>query len=192
MKALSLAIAVFVAILAAACKPQMGVQPKYEAYEKSDFFDNGSAMRPLPPHTVARGQADAYDAFHTGINPDGTLVTEFPEPVTPELLARGREQFNIYCSVCHGFTGNADGMIVQRGFPTPPTFHQARLREAPIGHFVHVIQSGYGVMFPYGSRVDAPDRWAIAGYIRALQLSENATPVDAPADERIKLEESTQ
>jgi cytochrome c553 len=180
---------VLLAILViAGCKPQMGVQPRLEPYKHSDFFSNGSAMRPLPPHTVARGQLDADDSFHTGLLPDGRLVATFPEAVTPAMLERGRERYGIYCAVCHGLSGAADGMVVQRGFPAPPTFHSDRLRSAPIGHFVDVMTRGYGVMFPYAARVPAADRWAIAAYIRALQLSQHAALGDLPSDERTHLE----
>ncbi|HEY8902502.1 MAG TPA: cytochrome c [Chthoniobacterales bacterium] len=169
------------------CKPQMGVQPRLQAYQRSDFFSNDSAMRPIPPHTVAQGQLDANDSFHTGLLPDGRLVADFPEPVTPALLSRGRERFGIYCAVCHGLSGAGDGMVVQRGFPAPPSFHSDRLRGAPIGHFVDVMTRGYGIMFPYASRVPAADRWAIAAYIRALQLSQHAAEADLPSGEGAKL-----
>jgi mono/diheme cytochrome c family protein len=179
--------ALFLSLLICGCEPPMGQQPKYDAYAASDFFSDGAAMRPLPAHTIARGQLTADDTYHTGLH-DGTLTAEFPEPVTPALLARGRENFDVFCSVCHGLTGAGDGMIVQRGFPPPPTFHSERLRQAPVGHFVDVINRGYGVMYPYGSRVPASERWAITAYIRALQLSQHATLADVPAAEQVKLE----
>jgi mono/diheme cytochrome c family protein len=178
----------FVAVwLCAGCRPQMGTQPRYEPYQKSDFFEDGAAMRPIPPHTVARGQPDPADVLESGRQGD-LLVAAFPMPVTRDLLQRGRERFNIHCAVCHGLTGAGDGMIVQRGFPAPPLFHDERLREAPVGHFFDVITNGYGMMYPYGPRVAAGDRWAIIAYIRALQLSENAGLADVPAEERAKLE----
>ncbi|WP_395747396.1 c-type cytochrome [Prosthecobacter sp.] len=179
--------ALLLLLFLAACKPQMGEQAKHEAYTPSDFFADGAAMRPLPAHTVARGQLSATDAYHTGLRGDGQLTTEFPDPVTPALLTRGREMFEVFCSVCHGFTGAGDGMIVQRGFPAPPTFHSDRLRQAPVGHFVNVIHSGYGVMYRYASRVPAADRWAIVAYIRALQLSQHATLADVPDADRSRL-----
>jgi mono/diheme cytochrome c family protein len=175
-------------LVVAGCRPQMGVQPRSEPYAHSDFFSDGSAMRPLPAHTIARGQLEANDAFHTGLRPDGRLVTEFPEPITPALVARGRERYEIFCAVCHGLAGAGDGMVVQRGFPAPPTFHSDRLRGAPVGHFVDVMTRGYGVMFPYASRVPAADRWAIVAYIRALQLSQHASAADLPPNERARLE----
>ncbi len=116
------------------------------------------------------------------------LITEFPIPITRAVLERGQERFNIYCSVCHGRTGEGNGMIVQRGFPPPPSYHIDRLRKAPVGHLFDVMTRGYGVMYSYASRVEPSDRWAIAAYIRALQLSRHATLDDVPADERAKLE----
>ena len=111
-------------------------------------------------------------------------------PVTRDLLRRGEERFNIYCAVCHGATGSGDGMIVQRGFPQPSSFHDDRLRQAPVGHFVDVISRGYGVMYSYASRVRPDERWAIAAYIRALQLSQHAAPADADAAVAKELETS--
>jgi cytochrome c553 len=171
----------------ASCKPQMGDQPRYEAYEASDFFADGAAMRPLPLHTVARGQLHADEVFFTGMC-NGKLVAEIPGKITTAMIERGRERFNIHCSVCHGFSGAGDGMIVQRGFPTPPSFHSDRLRAAPVGHFFDVMTRGYGVMYPYASRVSPGDRWAIAAYVRAIQLSQHATLGDVPAAEQSQLE----
>ena len=145
------------------------------------------ASRPLVPHTVARGHLNADEAFYTG--KIGTnLVTTFPFPMTRALLERGRERFDIYCSPCHGRTGEGNGMIVQRGFPPPPSYHIDRLRQAPAGHFVDVITHGYGIMYSYAARVEPADRWAIAGYIRALQKSRDATLPEVPPEERVKLE----
>ena len=174
-------------VTSGSCKPQMGDQPKYEAYEASDFFPDGAAMRPLPVHTVARGQLHADEVFFTGMR-NGKLVAEIPGRITTAMIERGRERFNIHCAVCHGFTGTGDGMIVQRGFPLPPSFHSERLRAAPAGHFFDVMTRGYGVMYPYVSRVSPEDRWAIVAYVRAIQLSQNATLADVPEAERGKLE----
>jgi mono/diheme cytochrome c family protein len=111
-------------------------------------------------------------------------------PVTLALLHRGQERFNIDCAPCHGRSGNGDGMIVKRGFPAPPSYHSARLRQAPDSHFYEVITHGYGVMYPYADRVAPLDRWAIAAYIRALQLSQHA-PVDRlDAQDRQRLAQS--
>lgn len=170
-------------------------QPRYRAYKKSDFFTDGRASRDLIPGTVARGQLRENKAFYTGQidnpNPNAavqstvdaggnTIVTsfpnaiqEFPLPVTQELVDRGQERYNIYCSTCHGALGEGDGMIVRRGFPKPPTYHDDRLRNAPVGHFFDVITKGFGRMSSYASVVSPADRWAIVAYIRALQLSQN-------------------
>jgi mono/diheme cytochrome c family protein len=163
----------------AACGPNMYDQPRHEPEEQSDFFPDGQASRPRVPDTVARGRARTDDYYYTG-KVDGTPVAAFPTPVTKAMIERGHERYDIYCSVCHGLTGYGDGMIVQRGFPHPPSFHTEALRNAPIGHFYDVITNGYGVMYPYASRVSPDDRWAIAAYIRALQLSQDARPGDVP------------
>jgi mono/diheme cytochrome c family protein len=170
------------------CRLAMHDQPKHEALESSSFFKNGSSARPLLPGTIPRGYLRTNAAFFEALN--GTnLVNELPMKPTRELLQRGRERFDIYCSVCHGLSGDGDGMIVQRGFPPPPSFHMDRLRQASVGHFYRVITYGYGVMFPYAVRVEPKDRWAIAAYIRALQLSRNATLASLPASVVSELEE---
>ena len=163
-------------------------QPSEKPLERSDFFrDNRMASRPLPPHTIARGHLDEDEAFYTGkIGPN--LVTTFPFPITRSVLLRGQERFDIYCAPCHGRTGDGHGMVPQRGFPTPPSYHIDRLREAPVGHFFDVITHGYGVMYSYAARVDPSDRWAITAYIRALQLSHDAKISDVPEQQRAQLE----
>ena len=108
--------------------------------------------------------------------------------VTRELVERGQERFHIYCAVCHGPAGDGNGMIVQRGFPPPPSFSLERLRQAPVGHFYRVITDGYGIMFPYAARVAPEDRWAIAAYIRALQLSTTYRLAELPESARRQLE----
>ncbi len=179
-------LALFSAALVS-CRRGMVDQQKLKPLAEENFFADGRAARVPPAHTVARGQLRADEQFFTGKIGD-QLAATFPEPVTPALLARGRERYNIYCSVCHGLTGAGNGMIVQRGFPPPPSFHEARLREAPPGHFVDVITRGYGVMYSYASRVPPADRWAIAAYIRALQLSQHAAPAEADESGRKELE----
>jgi mono/diheme cytochrome c family protein len=174
-------------VLAGGCRQGMVDQARVGPLAENDFFQDGSGSRPIPAHTVAQGRLNEDERFFTGIEND-RLITAFPLPVTRQLLARGRERFDIYCAVCHGRTGAGDGMIVQRGFPRPPSLHEARLRDAPVGHFFDVITSGYGVMYSYAGRVGPEDRWAIAAYIRALQFSRRATPDDLPPEERAKLE----
>ncbi len=174
--------------VAAGCRRDMFQQPYSKPLAPSDFFqDNHMASRPVVQHTVARGHLDADEAFFTG--KIGTnLVSSFPMPITRELLERGRERFDIYCSPCHGRTGEGNGMIVQRGFPPPPSYHIDRLRQAPVGHFFDVITQGYGIMYSYAARVEPADRWAIAAYIRALQKSRDATIEQVPPQQRAQLE----
>lgn len=176
-----------VALLLAGCRPDMNNQPKAKPLSQSDFFTNGTNARPPPPHSVPRGEALENAAFYSGLV-NGTYITELPVKLTPDFLNRGREQFEAMCAECHDRTGSGNGMVVQRGFPQPPSFHVDRLRDAPIGHFYNVITNGYGVMYPYATRVEPEDRWAIAAYIRALQLSHNAKPSDVHPAERAKLE----
>ncbi len=146
------------------------------------------ASRPLVPNTVARGHLNTDEFFFTG--KIGTnLVETFPFPISREVLERGRERFDIFCSPCHGRTGAGNGMIVQRGFPAPPSYHIDRLRKAPVGHFFDVITQGYGVMYSYAGRVEPADRWAIAAYIRVLQKSHDGRLQDVPPVQRAELEE---
>ncbi len=172
------------------CHTDMYDQPRYEALEKSDFFKDGRASRPLVAGTVQYQAPPADDVMHTG-KQNGQLATELPVTLTPALLERGHERFNIYCSVCHGRTGTGDGMIVQRGYRQPPTFHSDRLRGAPVGHFFDVMTNGFGAMPSYSLQVPVEDRWAIAAYIRALQLSQYAAVDQIPDDVKQQLK-STQ
>jgi mono/diheme cytochrome c family protein len=153
----------------AACTDQsMTEQKRYDTFEKSSFWENGSSARPLPDHVVAEGDAARAAASAT------------PPPISEAVVARGRERFGIFCTPCHGLAGDGDGMIVQRGFPAPPSFHETRLRAAPARHFFDVITDGYGAMYSYDSRVPPADRWAIVAYIRALQIQRHATLAMAP------------
>jgi mono/diheme cytochrome c family protein len=174
----------------AACRPDMMNQPKAKPLSESDFFSNQAVARPIPPHTVERGGARENAAFYTGLT-NGTYVTRLPVKLTPELLARGRERFDVMCAECHDRTGSGSGMVVQRGFPQPPSYHVPRLRNAPIGHFFDVITNGYGVMYSYAASVEPEDRWAIAAYIRALQLSHNmkASELTAAEQQKVKSEQ---
>jgi hypothetical protein len=176
------------ALCSIGCRRDMFQQPSERPLERSDFFrDNRMASRPLPAHTIARGHLEEDEAFYTG-KVGTNLVTTFPYPVTREVLLRGQERFDIYCAPCHGRTGEGSGMIPQRGYPAPPSYHIDRLREAPVGHFVDVITQGYGIMYSYGARVEPADRWAIAAYIRALQLSRDAKVSDVPGQQQAELE----
>ena len=178
-----------VAMLLSGCRLDMHVQPKYLPYEPTDFFGDGRSERPVIPGTIARGHLHDDELFYTG-QENGVAADKFPFPITQADIERGRQRYNIYCTPCHDYTGNGAGMIVQRGFPPPPSFHIQRLREAPAGHFYEVITNGYGVMYSYAARVEPADRWRIAAYIRALQLSEHASVNDIPEADRSKISES--
>lgn len=174
-------------LLSSGCRREMYQQPKDKPQSLSDFFPDGAGSRPLVPNTVARGHLNQNEAFYTGKK--GTnLIENIPIPVTRQLLERGRERYDIFCSVCHSRTGDGNGMIPQRGFPQPNTFHRDSLRQAPAGHFYDVITSGHGVMYSYAQRVEPEDRWAITAYIRALQLSHYAPLADLPPGDRARLE----
>jgi mono/diheme cytochrome c family protein len=175
------------------CRQDMHNQPKYQPFEESDFFENGISSRVPVEGTVARGQLRADTHLYTGRSGDGAQqwATTFPFEVTAEALDRGQQRFDIYCSVCHDRTGSGNGMVVQRGFRRPPTFHQDRLREAPVGYLFDVITNGFGAMPDYRAQIRTEDRWLIVAYLRALQLSQNAGPDDVPADQRPLLSAAT-
>ena len=168
------------------CQQKMADQPRYEPLEHSTFFNDERASRPLIEGTVARGHLRADDHLYAG-KVNGKLVDTFPFPVTRAVLARGQERFNIYCSPCHDRTGYGQGMVVRRGYRAPPSYHIDRLRQAPVGHFFEVMTNGFGVMPSYAQQVRVQDRWAIAAYIRALQLSQHAALADVPQEQRQKL-----
>lgn len=170
--------AVALAVLAVGCRQDMHDAPKYEPLEASAFFADGRASRSPVPGTVARGQLMADTPFYTGKDADGQLLARVPVPVSRELLLRGQERFNIFCSPCHDRAGTGNGMIVRRGYKRPQPFHIDRLRAVEDGYFFDVITNGFGQMPSYAAQVKVEDRWAIAAYIRVLQLSQNA-PVSA-------------
>jgi hypothetical protein len=174
------------ALLLAGCRADMHVQPRYNPLDATDFFEDGRSVRPEVPGTVARGQLRVDQHLYTG-KVSGAPVTTFPFPITRPVLERGRERFNIFCAPCHGFTGEGRGMIVQRGFPAPPSYHMDRLRQAPVGHFYDVITNGYGAMYSHAARITPEDRWAIVAYIRALQMSQHASWSDLPEADRLEL-----
>jgi mono/diheme cytochrome c family protein len=174
-------------IALAACRQDMHDAPRYDPLEASTFFADGQAARPFVVNTVARGQLREDDHLYRG-RVGGELADMFPMPVTAEVMARGQERFNVFCSPCHGPTGAGNGMIVQRGFRAPPSMHEDRLRTAPVGYYFDVMSNGFGAMQDYAAQVPVTDRWAIAAYIRALQLSQRATVDDVPADRRADLD----
>ena len=176
------------ALSLAGCRLDMHVQPRYNPYDPSAFFEDGRSERPPVPGTVARGEIVGWPGEAlSGAEADIRETDAFPFPVTRAVLDRGRERFNIFCAPCHGLGGDGDGVVVQRGFQRPPSYHIDRLRAAPAGYLFGVITNGLGAMYPYGYRVPASDRWAIVAYIRALQLSRNSKISDVPAAERLKL-----
>ena len=165
-------------LTASACTQQMADQPSIRPLEASPVFPDGRSAREPVAGTVPSNfkTMDQRTTETLPANPQGGI----PLPVTPELLSRGRERFDIYCAVCHGRTGEGDGMIVQRGYSRPPSFHDDRLRTAPDSHFFEVMTNGFGGMPAYANVVSPRDRWAITAYIRALQLSQNASEADVP------------
>jgi hypothetical protein len=161
-------------------------QPKFIPLRPSSFFTDGRSERPLVEGTVARGHLDADTAFYTGKVGD-KFVGTFPLPVTRELLERGQQRYNIYCSPCHDRLGTGLGMVVRRGFRRPPSYHIDRLRQAPVGYIFDVITNGFGAMPDYAAQIEPRDRWAIVAYERALQLSQHATLSDVPPEVRAQL-----
>jgi len=156
-------------VFLAGCGQSMSDQPRYDTYSKASSFENDSSAQ-LPPEGTVPQSAAAY-----------AEAAKNPPEVSMALVERGHQRFDIFCAPCHGLDGYGDGMIVQRGFPKPPSFHSARLRDAPASHFFDVMTKGYGVMYSYAARVPPADRWAIVVYIRALQLSQDASPEMAKA-----------
>lgn len=164
------------------CGRNMFDQPRADAFESSQFFADGSAMRPIPEGTVSRERGALEPSYLTGLGPTGFLA-ELPVELNTDLLLRGQERYDIYCAPCHNYNGNGAGMIVSRGFPQPVSFvSEQRLLDSPVGYFYNAITNGFGRMYSYASRIKPEDRWAIAGYIKALQLSQNAQVTDVPAE----------
>jgi hypothetical protein len=181
--------AVAVLALASCYRQDMADQPRYDPFEESTFFADGLSSRPLPEGTVARTANSETLEFMTGRS--GTKPLQLmPLAIDMDLLLRGRERFDIFCSPCHDRTGSGQGMAVIRGFQrVPPSFHLDRLRDAPDGHLYDVITAGFGAMQSYAAEIAPRDRWAIVAYVRALQLSRNARVADAPAEEQGRSQE---
>jgi len=165
------------------CQQQMAQQPRYKPLAKSDYFDDGMSARQPVPGTLPQGRIE-LDPLYLPANSN-----TFPLPLTPELLARGQQRYNIFCMPCHGQIGDGNGFIPTRGFREPPTFHSDRLRNAPLGHFFDVITNGFGAMPDYASQIPARDRWAIIAYIRALQLSQNVPAARLSPEDRANLDQ---
>jgi hypothetical protein len=176
----------FLTLVAAGCRQEMYDQPKYKPLAESHFFADHRASRPIPEGTVARGWLNADVGYSEG-KVGGQLVTTLPMRLTRSVLTRGQERYNIFCAPCHDRTGAGRGMVVRRGYQPPPSLHIDRLREAPVGHLFDVMTHGLGAMPDYAAQIPVEDRWAIAAYIKALQLSEWAPLSDVPADKRDSL-----
>jgi mono/diheme cytochrome c family protein len=171
--------------LFSSCRIDMHVQPRENPLSRSDFYPDHRSERPLVEGTVARGDLRADTYFYTGKigNNPGDMM---PFPVTKDVLERGRERFNIFCAPCHSRLGDGNGFVPSRGFSRkPPSFHDERLQKAPLGYFFDVITEGFGIMPDYASQIPTQDRWDIVAYVRALQLSQNATMADVPAGQQV-------
>lgn len=171
-------------LVLAGCRQDMHDQPRFKPLAQSDFFPDLRSERPPVEGTVARGQLHEDTYFYTGTmgKDPGDYM---PFPVDEQVLARGRQRFDIYCAPCHSRLGDGKGMIVQRGFTPPPSYHTDRLRKAPLGYFFQVMTNGFGAMPEYASQIPARDRWCIVAYIRALQLSQDATSADVPPGQQV-------
>ena len=173
-------------------RSEMYDQPRFEPYEATEFFDDGTSARPLVAGTVPRRDpresGKSSDELFTTGKKAGQLADSLPFPVDSALLDRGQDRYRIFCTPCHGELGDGRGMIVQRGFNPPPSYHSEELRKKPVGHYFDVMTRGFGTMYSYASRISARDRWAIAAYIRALQLSQHATAGDLSPEDRGQLQ----
>jgi len=185
MKKMMLLGAVSALAFAAGCRQDMQDQPKFFPQRSTTFYPDGRSVRPQVEGTVARGQLHEDTYFYSGMV-DGKEGDMMPFPVTMDVLQRGQERFNIYCSACHSRVGNGAGMIVDRGYKPAGNFHDTRLLAAPLGHFFNVMSNGYGAMPDYAAQLAPADRWAVAAYIRALQLSQNAKPTDVAAGQHVE------
>ena len=175
----------------AGCRQDMHDQPKFEPLEATTVFANGAASRPMIEGTVARGLLRDDRLFYTGRTPEDQFVSDLPMALTRDLLERGQTRFNAFCSPCHGRVGYGDGMVVQRGFKHPTSFHELRLRESPVGYFFRIMTNGFGDMSSYAAQISPADRWAIVAYIRALQLSQQTSVRELSAEELERVENET-
>lgn len=184
-KFLSWSLVGFACLILTGCELRQAMydQEKYEPLEKSTFFADGQSWRPQVEGTIARGELREDTHFYEGIV-NGELSNVLPIDLNKEVLERGQQRYNIYCSPCHDRTGQGNGIIVKRGLKQPTSFHDDRLKDMPVGYFYDVITNGYGVMYSYASRVPIKDRWAIAAYIRTLQLSQNVDLEKLPVEDQ--------
>lgn len=190
MKVKTAGLALALVSLLAGCRQDMHNQPKYTPLRASDFFSDGRSARAPVPGTVARGELRDNSVFYTG-KVGNQFAAQFPMPVNLALLERGQERYNIYCAPCHARTGDGGGLVVQRGFRRPVSFHDPRLRAAPPGYYFDAMTRGFGAMSDYAAQLSPADRWAIAAYIRALQFSQHASLADLPPVQRGQLMKET-
>lgn len=185
---------IFIVVLTflTACQENMRDQPRYEPLEESTFFQDRQSSRPIIEDTVPRSRDVENDALIKGRSPEGALLEEIPVDITLELLQRGQERYDIFCSPCHGFDGAGQGMVIQRGFSPPASFHIPRLQESPPGYYFNAITNGFGRMFAYDYRIKPEDRWAITAYIRALQFSQQAPEDVVPPEQLQQLQGGSQ
>jgi mono/diheme cytochrome c family protein len=184
-KRIAAALSLASVVVLAGCRQDMQDQPKFFPQRGTTFYADGRSVRPQVANTVARGQLHDDSYFYTGMM-NGQEGAAMPFPVTMEVLQRGQERYNIYCSACHSRVGNGAGMIVQRGYSKAGNFHTARLEAAPLGHFFNVMTNGYGSMPDYAAQLTPADRWAVVAYIKALQLSQDAKESDVAAGEHVQ------
>ena len=173
----------------AGCRLDMRDQPRYEPLEESTFFADKSSARPRVADTVARGQLHIDDQLYTG-RVNGQIADSFPFTVTTEILERGQQRYDIFCTPCHGLVGDGKGIVTEYGMPSPPSFHDPDLRAETAGYYFTIITNGTRIMPSYAARIHPADRWAIIAYIRALQLSQNANPSQLSADELLRLDQT--
>ena len=174
-----------VALACAGCRQDMHNQPKFVPQRSTTFFADGRSVRPQVEHTVARGQLDEDGFFYTGLM-GGKEIDALPMPVSTQMLARGQERYNIYCTPCHSRVGNGAGMIVQRGYKPAGNFHAARILAEPLSHYFYVITNGYGAMPDYSAQLTPTDRWSVAAYIRALQISQASSESSVPSGVQVQ------
>jgi Cytochrome C oxidase, cbb3-type, subunit III len=173
------------ALACAGCRQDMQNQPKFVPQRSTTFFADGRSARPQVASTVARGQLNEDSFFYTGLV-DGKEADMLPFPVSMQVMARGQERYNVYCTPCHSRVGNGAGMIVQRGYKPAGNFHSARILAEPLGHYFYVMTNGYGAMPDYSAQLTPTDRWAVAAYIRALQISQNANQSEVPSGVQVE------
>ena len=185
---ISTALALTGALLVGGCELRQAMynQPKYESLEASDMFEDGLSARQPIEGTVARGQLRLDAHLYEG-KVNGELATTLPLELTEDLLVRGRQRYEIFCSPCHDRTGTGNGLIVKRGLKQPPSYHMDRLREVPVGHFFDVMTNGFGAMYSFAARIPVKDRWAIAAYVRTLQFSQGAQFDELPPEDQRQL-----